>query len=188
MENNYGYVQAAPEKKGNILGGIIGALLGAAIGAVAWAVVGMLGYIASIIGFVIAFLADKGYDLFKGRQGVLKMIVLIVCVVLAVAAGTVGTYVWTIHNEYNSQLAELTDFEKKYYEIATEAEFMQEILSDSEVQGEMIKDGGLGMVFGILGSIGLIKASSKKETTNAASVTEGPAVDAIATDEKDAAL
>ena len=168
MENNFAYMQDAPEKKGSVIGGIIGALIGAAIGAVAWAVVGMLGYIASIIGFVIAFLADKGYDLLKGRQGTIKMIVLIVCVVLAVAAGTVGTYVWTIHNEYNNQLAELTEFEKKYYEIATEAEFMQELLSDSEVQGEMIKDGAMGLVFGIMGSIGLISAAKKKQTQPAA--------------------
>lgn len=168
MENNFTYMQDAPENKSSVIGGIIGALIGAAIGAVAWTIVGMLGYIASIIGFVIAFLADKGYDLLKGRQGTIKMIVLIVCVVLAVAAGTVGTYVWMIHNEYNDQLAELTDFEKKYYEIATEAEFMQDLLSNSEVQGEMIKDGALGLVFGIMGSIGLISAARKKQPQPAA--------------------
>lgn len=177
MENNF-MKPETQESKGSVIGGVIGALVGAAIGAVAWAVVGMLGYIASIIGFVIAFLADKGYDMLKGRQGAIKAVVLIVCVVLAVAAGTLGTYVWTIHNEYNSQLAELTDFEKKYYEIATEAEFMQEILSDGEVQGEMIKDAGLGLVFGIMGSIGLIKASSKKENKNVATTAEQPAVEA----------
>ena len=172
MENNYEYGQEVTEKNGSVIGGIIGAVIGAAIGAVAWAVVGMLGYIASIIGFVIAFLADKGYDLLKGRQGVLKMIVLIVCVVLAVAAGTVGTYVWTIHNEYNEQLAALTDFEKKYYEITTEAEFMQVLLADSEVQGEMLKDGAMGLVFGIMGSIGLITAAKRKQPHSSS-----PAVD-----------
>lgn len=182
MENNYEYVQEVKENKESIIGGIIGALIGAAIGAVAWAVVGMLGYIASIIGFVIAFLADKGYDLLKGRQGVLKMIVLIVCVVLAVAAGTVGTYVWTIHNEYNEQLAALTDFEKKYYEIATEAEFMQELLANSEVQGEMIKDGGLGLVFGIMGSIGLITGAKKKRPQSSAPAVEATA-DAVEPDD-----
>ena len=159
MENNYPF---APEKKGSIIGGFIGALLGASIGAVVWTLVGMMGYVASIVGFVIAFLADKGYDLFKGRQGTAKMIVLILCVVLAVGAGTVGTYVWAIHDEYNNQLAELTEFEKKYYEIATEAEFMQDLLADSEVQSGMLKDAGMGLVFGLLGSFGLIKAAKKK--------------------------
>ena len=60
MENNYTYLQDAQEKKGSIIGGFIGALIGAMIGAVVWAAVGMLGYVASIVGFVIAFLADAG--------------------------------------------------------------------------------------------------------------------------------
>lgn len=174
MENNYEYVQETTEKQGSVIGGFIGALVGAAIGAIVWTLVGMAGYIASIVGFVIAFLAEKGYDLLKGRQGVIKMIVLIVCVALAVAAGTLGTYVWTIHNEYNEQLSQLTEFEKKYFEIATEEEFMKDVLSDSEIQTEMIKDSALGLVFGIMGSIGLIAAAKngKKKTVpvNAATV------------------
>ena len=186
MENTY--MQDDKENKGSIIGGFIGALVGAAIGAVLWAVVGMLGYIASIVGFVIAFLADKGYDLLKGRQGVIKMILLIICVVLAVSAGTLGTYVWTIHNEYNEQLAALTDFEKKYYEIATEAEFMQELLSDSEVQGEMLKDGAMGLVFGIMGSIGLISAAKKKQITPATPVADGTTKESLAEDHHNAAV
>lgn len=181
MENNFTYAQEPQEKKGSIIGGFIGALGGAAIGAVIWAAVGMLGYIASIVGFVIAFLADKGYDLLKGRQGTIKMIVLILCVVLAVGAGTLGTYVWMIHNEYNDQLAELTDFEKKYYEIATEAEFMQELLADSEIQSGMLKDSGMGLAFGILGAFGLIKSSKKKQT--AAPVVTDPDAPTVETDD-----
>lgn len=177
MENNVGYVQEVQEKKGSVITGFIGALLGAAIGAVLWTLIGMMGYIASIVGFVIAFLSDKGYDLFKGRQGTVKMIVLILCVVLAVGAGTVGTYVWLIHDEYNTQLSELTEIEKKYYVIATEAEFMRDMLSDSEIQGGMLKDAGMGLLFGILGAFGLIKSAKdgkKKQTTtdvSAAAVT-----------------
>lgn len=170
MENNYGYVQEAQEKKGSIIGGIIGALAGAAIGAVAWTLVGMMGYIASIIGFVIAFLADKGYDLLKGRQGVIKMIVLIVCVVLAVCAGTLGTAVWQIHDEYTAQVNALTDIEKKYYEIMPEGEFMVSVLSESEVQQGLIKDSAMGLLFGILGSFGLIAAAKNGKQQKAAPV------------------
>lgn len=168
MENNFEYVQETQEKKGSVITGFIGALLGAAIGAVAWAAVGMMGYIASIIGFVIAFLADKGYDLFKGRQGTVKMVILIICVVLAVAAGTLGTAVWQIHNEYTEQINALTDLEKKMYDIMTEGEFMKEILMDSEVQTSLIKDSALGLVFGILGSFGLISAAKNGNKKQAA--------------------
>ncbi len=164
MENNvYQYAQDEKKNQGNLIGGIIGALLGALIGAVVWMIVGMLGYIASIVGFVIAFLADKGYDLLKGRQGVIKMIVLIVCVVLAVGAGTLGTYVWSIRDVYNEELAALTEVEKQYYEIMSEEEYMKEMLSDPAIQTEMFKDCGLGLVFGIMGSIGLISAAKKNK-------------------------
>lgn len=181
MENNYGYVQEAQEKKGSIIGGIIGALIGAAIGAVAWTLVGMMGYIASIIGFVIAFLADKGYDLLKGRQGVIKMIVLIVCVVLAVCVGTLGTAVWQIHDEYTKQVNALTDIEKKYYEIMPESEFMVSVLSESEVQQGLVKDSAMGLLFGILGSFGLIAAAKNGKQQKAAPVqTEATAFDETA--------
>lgn len=175
METNYTYVQENAAKKGSIAGGIIGALLGAAIGAVLWAVVGMLGYIASIIGFVIAFLASKGYDLLKGRQGVIKMVVLIVCVVLAVFAGTLGTAVWQIHDEYNAQLSELSDVEKKYYNIMSEGEFMVSILSEKEVQTGLIKDSAMGLLFGILGSFGLIAAAKDGKQKKVIDNTEAPA-------------
>lgn len=169
MENNCPFT---PEKKGSIIGGFIGALLGAAIGAVAWALVGMMGYIASIIGFVIAFLADKGYDLFKGRQGTVKMIVLILCVVLAVFAGTIGTAVWDIHTAYNEELNSLTELEKKIYTIPTEEEFMIDCFNDSEMHTAILKDAGMGLVFGLLGSFGLIKAAKKKQSE----VASAPAV------------
>lgn len=181
MENNFEYVQETQEKKGSVITGFIGALLGAAIGAVAWAAVGMMGYIASIIGFVIAFLADKGYDLFKGRQGTVKMVILIICVVLSVAAGTLGTAVWQIHNEYTEQINALTDLEKKMYEIMTEGEFMKEILMDSEVQTSLIKDSALGLLFGILGSFGLISAAKNgKKKQAAAPVSEEAALEMAA--------
>ena len=155
MENNYPF---APEKKGSIIGGFIGALLGASIGAVVWALVGMMGYIASIVGFVIAALASKGYDLLKGRQGTIKMVVLIGCVILAVFAGTLGTTVWSIHNEYDA----LSDVEKQYF-FPSEGEVIMQILADEEVQTSLLKDSALGVLFGIMGSFGLIKAAKKKQ-------------------------
>lgn len=175
MENNYEYVQETV-KKDSIIGGIVGALIGASIGAALWALVGVMGYIASIIGFVIAFLASKGYDLLKGRQGMIKMIVLIVCVVLAVCAGTLGTAIWQIHDEYTTQINALTEIEKKVYDIMPESEFMISILSEKEVQTSLIKDSAMGLLFGILGSFGLI-ASAKNGKQKAAPV---PAADDFA--------
>ena len=79
----------AKADKGTYVSGAIGALIGALIGAVVWALVLNAGYVMSIIGLLIAFLADKGYDFLKGRQGKGKVVVLILSVIIGVAAGTV---------------------------------------------------------------------------------------------------
>lgn len=57
------------EKQGNLLTGILGAFLGALIGTALWVLVGVWGYIASIVAWLTAFLAGKGYDLRSARQG-----------------------------------------------------------------------------------------------------------------------
>ncbi len=74
--------------KGTYVSGIIGAVLGALLGAIVWALVLNAGYVASLVGLLIAFLADKGYDLLKGRQGKGKVVTLIASVILGVVAGT----------------------------------------------------------------------------------------------------
>ena len=59
----------AEERTGSYVTGFIGALIGAMIGAIVWAFVLYQGYVASLVGLLIGFLADKGYDLLKGKQG-----------------------------------------------------------------------------------------------------------------------
>ena len=49
----------------------------------------MFGYVASIIGFVIGWLAEKGYALLHGKNGKGKIVILIISVVFGVLFGTV---------------------------------------------------------------------------------------------------
>lgn len=70
--------------------GFLGALLGSAIGAVLWAVVLYMGYVASIVGLAIGWLAEKGYTLLKGRQGKGKIAILIIAVIIGVLLGNFG--------------------------------------------------------------------------------------------------
>lgn len=78
------------ERSGNYFTGIIGALLGAIAGAALWLLISYLGFYASIVGFVMAFLAQSGYRLFKGKIGRGMPLVILVAVVLGIfAANTV---------------------------------------------------------------------------------------------------
>lgn len=152
------------KKNSNLFLGIVGALIGALIGALAWAVVGALGYIASIIGLLIAFLAAKGYDLLRGPQGMIKLIVLILCVILAVGVGNLGAYLWTIHSSYIEVVEELSTIERQL--VISEAEYfsnvLPELMNDPEIQRDFLKDMGIGLLFAVLGCFGLLKNAAKK--------------------------
>ena len=75
------------ETKGSYGTGLLGALLGSAVGAVLWAVVLSMGYVASIVGLAIGWLAEKGYNLLKGKQGKAKVAILIIAVIFGVVLG-----------------------------------------------------------------------------------------------------
>ncbi len=78
----------AEEDTGSYASGTVGAVLGALAGAIVWAILLYAGYIASLVGLLIGWLADKGYNLCKGRQGKAKVAILIVAVILGVVVGT----------------------------------------------------------------------------------------------------
>ncbi len=73
---------------GSYLTGLVGAVLGGIIGIIPWVLTGMLGYIAGISGFIMAFLSYKGYLLLRGKRGPgmtwIMIIVLIVFTYIAV--------------------------------------------------------------------------------------------------------
>ncbi|MEI3426487.1 MAG: hypothetical protein V8R10_07670 [Christensenellales bacterium] len=100
------------EKQGNLLTGILGALLGALIGTALWVLVGVWGYVASIVAWLTAFLAGKGYDLLHGRPGKAKAITIIVMLILSICVGTVGTATVIMVQSYNQQISEMNTFEQ----------------------------------------------------------------------------
>ena len=56
------------EKQENVVAGIVGAFLGALIGGACIILIGMLGYIASVSGLILAVCTLKGYELLAGKR------------------------------------------------------------------------------------------------------------------------
>lgn len=175
MENQY----LNEEKQGNVLTGLIGALLGALVGAAAWAAVGiLLNLITGIIGLVIGLLASKGYDLFKGRAGVSKLICVIIAIVFGVVVGTCAIYVVPLIPEYiqytealnmgsdgasaGSLLAGLRAVQPQ-----SPIEFMQRHIEP--YSSDLVKNMTIGLLFAAMGAFDVLKdivAKPKAQPTN----------------------
>ena len=153
------------EKQGNLLTGILGALLGALIGTALWVLVGVWGYVASIVAWLTAFLAGKGYDLLHGRPGKAKAITIIVMLILSICVGTVGTATVIMVQSYNQQISEMNTFEQariqKYG--PTVEEYVQSMLMEQDVQTEIVKNLALGMLFGALGAYPIVLGDRRKK-------------------------
>lgn len=143
--------------KGTYVSGAIGALIGALIGAVVWALVLNAGYVMSIIGLLIAFLADKGYDLLKGRQGKGKVVALVVSVVLGVAVGTFLAEFMAIADLINQDyfIPEIT-----YANIPDV--FFLEMAENAEYSSAVLSNFFQGLLFAAIGVVFFIIQAAKK--------------------------
>lgn len=164
--------QAAPEpvKPNHTLLAILCAIIGALLGAAVWALVGIAGYVASVVGMLIAFLAIKGYDLAHGRPGALKTVTILICVILAVVVGTAGAIVYQLHEVYVEGVAELRSWEKALPEMEYFSLIIPELMQDSEFIGSLMKDLLLGWFFAFLGSFGLLRSAGKRDAQRQAPV------------------
>lgn len=141
---------------GSYLTGTVGALLGAAIGAVVWALVLKAGYVASLVGLLIGFLAEKGYNLLKGKQSKVKVAILIVAIVLGVVLGTFAADVMTLVEFIN----ETEDAVMTYGDIPA---FLMEMLQeDPEYAGAVAKNILMGLLFAALGVFALLRNTGKE--------------------------
>ena len=146
------------ETGGSYLTGFVGALLGSALGAVLWAVVMYFGYVASIVGLAIGWLAERGYTLLKGRQGKGKIAILIVTIILGVVLGNFGADIITAVIMINS--GELPVF--VYGDLPALIAFL--LLEDPEYAAATVRYILMGLVFAALGVWGLLRRTKAEVT------------------------
>lgn len=110
MEQNYNFYDEQ-ENQGSLLKGILGALLGAIIGAIVAGVIYIvLEQSNTLLGFLIGLLTIKGYELLKGRKGIVKLVVSIICIILAVVLAESIFYASIIEKDYAEGLAMLEQY------------------------------------------------------------------------------
>ena len=151
-DNNERHIR---EDTGNYLTGLLGALAGSVLGAVAWAIVLSIGYIASIVGLLIGFLAEKGYDLAHGKQGKGKVAILIFAVIFGVLLGNLGAEAFTVFGMIQSgELPGIAvgDIPLLIWLLLSE---------DAEYRGYLMKNVLMGLLFAALGVFALLRRAGK---------------------------
>lgn len=142
------------ESTGSYLTGALGAFGGALLGSVVWALVLVMGYVASIVGLLIGWLAQKGYDLLHGRQGKAKVLILILAIIFGVVAGTLASDVIFLVQMISD--GELPGF------VMTDIPFlMAAVMTDGEY---LLATGGnvlLGLLFAALGVFSMLRKTGK---------------------------
>ena len=139
---------------GTYASGAVGALVGALLGGVIWGLVLFSGWVIGVLGALIAFLAEKGYNLLHGRQDKGKIVILIVAVVIGVIFGTmVGTTL-----ECVDALNEITD----QWGVSELVEVMRFVLADGEAQGAIISNLLQGLLFAALCTVYFFVTAAKK--------------------------
>ncbi len=140
---------------GSYVSGALGAFLGSAVGAVLWAIVLYSGYVASLVGFVIGWLSEKGYNLLKGKQGKGKILILILAIVFGVVAGTIGADVaGLIMMITNGELPGMTVGE-------IPALIALVFLEDPEYRAITLKNALMGLLYAALGVFFLLRNANK---------------------------
>lgn len=161
-------VQQQQEETGSYITGLVGALLGALLGAVVWGLVLHMGYMASIVGFLIGFLAEKGYTLLKGRQGKGKVFILAGVTIFGVLLGNIGydAVVWAMEIAKYAPNAAITlngaEIPISYGDIPMLIGHF--FANDSEYRSGTILNCLMGTGFALLGVWSILR-KAKKETT-----------------------
>jgi len=140
---------------GTYEGGAIGAFLGSLLGAVLWAIVYSMGYVASLVGLAMGFLAEKGYNLLRGKQGKGKVVILILAVIVGVAVGTVGGILLQVFSMMGDGTIPGSGMSDAF-------KWMKLLLQESEVQASLVKDVLMGLLFAGLGVAALFSQAAKK--------------------------
>ena len=136
------------------LKGTIGAIAGGLVGAIPWAIVYSLGWFVALLGFVIGWLAKKGYELLGGMPGRAKAwIIVIVSLLSVVFAQFLGDAIMLYQAVAQGELL------IAYGQIP---EVLILLLGDSQYLIATLWDIFLGWLFAFLGLYGIIKEARQE--------------------------
>lgn len=148
------------KKEGSAVTGTIGAFLGAIVGAIPWAVAYYFGWFVGWLGFLIGIAAKKGYELLKGKESRMKGVAVILATILGVflaESAALIVNIGVVWAEDGGAFNVLDIFYTYFYML----------MYEPEIQGLVIQDVLLGLVFAGLGIWSTIREIFKSTGKNA---------------------
>lgn len=140
------------EDQGSYGYGIVGAIIGALLGSVAWALVLSSGWISALVGLLIGFLANTGYNLMKGKQDKGKIAILVIATIIGVLAGTIGDACLQSIRLMNEEGVPMEFF----------LEYTLYLFTIAENISVIVRNAIQGLLFAGLGVFGLLAQEKKK--------------------------
>ena len=153
VENDNAEIDDA--RTGSYISGALGAFVGAAAGAVVWALVLLMGYVASVVGFLIGWLAQFGYNFFKGKSGKAKVLILVLAIVFGVVLGTFAADALQLAEMINN--GELLP-QYTYSDIPSM--ILETLEDDAEYSANVMSNVTIGLLFAALGVIPMLRKTS----------------------------
>ena len=148
------YIPPVEEKPENVAAGIVGAMIGALIGGVAIILLGLLGYVASICGLIMAVCALKGYQMLGGKLSTKGIVISVIfMLIVPVVSYFIGAAL--------SIVTEFKDYGVSFMDSLTL--LLEYAQYEPETQAQVLKD--LLMLYGFtaLGAFGTIANALKKK-------------------------
>lgn len=151
------------EEKNHFIG-TIGALIGGIIGTIPWVIVYMLGFFVGWLGFIIGIAANKGYELFRGKNSRAKPFIIIIIVIICVLLAQVTCEIITLNDYLKSEGINdvgVFDMLRGLGEIfANEAGYRESVILNVL----------LGLLFAGLGTFSMIKKMLKQRKGNVSKI------------------
>ena len=143
-------------RKSNIALGITGAILGSVLGGVLWVLVGQLGYISGVVGFIIAALAFKGYELLGGKMTKIGVVISVIAVILTVYLSQNIGMALDIKSAFS-------DYYNIDYSFSACYKLIPDFLKENvEVKANYVRDLLVGYIFVAAASFSMIKSALDK--------------------------
>lgn len=144
-------------KNTSVAAGILGAFLGAMIGGVLWVVISQFNIIAGIVGFVIVYLAVKGYEFLGGRIDKKGIAAVVFISLLTVVLAEYIAYVIVVYQELS------------LYYVATVWDSVVLVFEFLKAGGEILNgfliNVGMGLLFTVMASFHFLRTSMAQAAT-----------------------